>query len=46
MVILEKCDEEKRDDCKSEEEITEWLSQKYIIVLENSRRFIPHQFED
>ena len=32
-IIFEKCDPEVRDDCKSDEEIDEWMFSKYIIVL-------------
>ena len=46
LVTFEKCDPEKRNDCKSEQEITDWLSFKYIIVHENKKRFIKHKFND
>ena len=36
---FEKCDPAVRDTCKSEEELTEWMSRKYFIVLENRIRF-------
>ena len=42
MIVFEKCDPQKNDFCKSEEEIYEWLSFKYFVVIENSKRFIPH----
>ena len=44
MVVFEKCDRELRYDCKSEEEIAEWMQQKYILILENFKRFVPHKF--
>ena len=44
MVAFVKCDSEKRNDCKTEEEINKWLTFKYIIRLENSKRFIPNEF--
>ena len=40
LVTFDKCDPEKRNDCKSEQEITDWLSSKYIIILENSKSFV------
>ena len=46
MVAFEKCDRQLRADCKSEEEIDLWLDSKFIIILENQRRFIPHVFGD
>ena len=44
MVAFVKCDSKERNDCKTEAEITEWLTFKYIIRLENSKRFIPNEF--
>ena len=44
MIAFVKCDNDLRDDCKTEEQIDEWMKFKYMFVLENSRRFIPHQF--
>ena len=44
LVAFEKCDRDKRNDCKTEEEINAWLQYKYIIVLENTKRFIPYKF--
>lgn len=41
MIVFEKCDKEVRT-CKTDQEITDWLVFKYIILFENSRRFIPH----
>ena len=47
LVVLEKCDPEKKEiECKDEDVINEWLQFKYLVTLENSRRFITHQFED
>ena len=36
---VEVCDREKRDTCKDEETIKEWLSSKYVIVLSNQMIF-------
>lgn len=45
MVVFEKCDKKVRE-CKSDQEIQDWLVFKYMLVLENSKRFIPHEFKD
>ena len=45
MLVFEKCDPEKRR-CKSEQEIDEWLEFKYIMVIENTKTFIPHLFDE
>ena len=39
MIVFEKCDKEKRT-CKDEGKINEWMEFKYILTLENIRRFI------
>ena len=42
QIQFEKCNNSTRIDgefCKSDEEITEWLQRKFIIVLNNSHRF-------
>ena len=44
MVAFVKCDSKKRNDCKSEEIIDEWLTHKYIVRLENSKSFVPNKF--
>ena len=44
--MVEKCNPEERNDCKDEDTIDKWLEFKYILVCENSRRFIPHMFDD
>ena len=45
MVVFEKCDSEKRS-CASEGEIAKWMMGRYIITLENQRKFVEHQFDD
>ena len=41
MITFEKCDRTvPGNTCKSDKEIDEWLSFKYIITAENSKRFI------
>ena len=32
MVVFEKCDPMKRDDCESEDVINAWLDFKYIVI--------------
>ena len=44
MIVFEKCDPASKDYCKSEQEIYNWLSFKYFLLIENQKRFIPHQF--
>ena len=44
LVTLEKCDPEERDDCKDDAVIDEWLAFKYIVILQNSEKFVPHKF--
>ena len=39
VVTFEKCDPSKRDTCKSEEEITEWIKGKFILIFENTWAF-------
>ena len=45
-IQLKKCDSELRTDCKSEEEITQWLRRKFIIVVTNNERFEPTTYTD
>ena len=39
MIVFEKCDRTKRT-CKSEEEIEEWMTFKYIFTLDNHKKFV------
>ena len=43
MIVFEKCNSTVST-CKSDEEINEWLEFKYIITLENEKRFIQDGF--
>ena len=45
MIVFEKCDPKKQK-CKSEHQITEWLKNKYILTLTNTKSFIQHEFND
>ena len=38
-IVLKRCDPEVRSTCKSEDEINRWLSDKYIIMVENNPQF-------
>ena len=38
MVVFEKCNSE-FETCKSEAEIDKWLEFKYIVTVENEKRF-------
>ena len=41
MIVFEKCDVLKSDiGCKPDDEITEWMREKYIVLYENQKRFI------
>ena len=45
MVVFEKCDKTKTT-CKSDTAIHDWIDEKYIIHVENVKRFIQHDFEE
>ena len=45
MVVFELCDPDVRS-CKSEADIKKWMEFKYIIHVENIKRFIQHDFDD
>lgn len=41
MIVFEKCDRTKpKNTCKSEEEIEEWMTFKYIYTLDNQEKFV------
>ena len=44
MIVFEKCDPALRSTCKDETEIQEWLLFKYIVTLENERKFHQTSF--
>ena len=52
MVVFEKCDPSKKtkqgqpQKCKDETEIQKWLQFKYIITVDNIKRFIQHDFDE
>ena len=45
LITIEKCDRAQRNDCKSDKEIDDWLTFKYIGVIENSKKLISHKFD-
>lgn len=48
MIVFEKCDREKvlpPIQCASQEEITQWMEFRYILTVENQKRFIQHKFK-
>ena len=48
MIVFEKCDETKTPEikCANDTEINEWMVFKYIITLENHKKFKSHMFGD
>ena len=41
VLTFEKCDPHKSEvECKSDEEITEWLEFKYLVGIWNSKNFV------
>mmetsp|Transcript_832 Transcript_832/g.1260 ORF Transcript_832/g.1260 Transcript_832/m.1260 type:complete len:148 (-) Transcript_832:1058-1501(-) len=45
MVVFEMCDPKKSYvSCKSDEEIKQWMTFKYFLIMANSNRFIKHGF--
>lgn len=47
MIVFEKCDNKTSTvPCKSDDEINEWLFEKYILTLTNQKKFVQHKFED
>ena len=41
-----KCNPNLRDDCRSDEEITQWLRRKFIMTVINNERFDPTVYTD
>ena len=47
ILLFEKCDNATFDGvCKSEEEITDWIRRKFVIVIYNSQKFSSKDYED
>ena len=45
MIVFELCNPKLRK-CKTEDQIREWLQRKYIVTLQNNKRFVQHEFDD
>ena len=45
MVVFEKCNRTVTT-CKDDTAIHDWMDEKYIIHVENVKRFIQHDFEE
>ena len=45
QAVFVKCDPGKRDDCKSQSEIDQWLEFKYFVMLENQQSY-NHPVDD
>ena len=46
MVAFVTCEPSETQTCKTQDEIEQWLKFKYIVVLENEKRFITHKFDE
>ena len=46
QVNFVKCNSLERDDCKSDSEIRDWFNSKFILILENQKKFISNEFGD
>ena len=46
MITFIKCDPESGIECKTDEEIEEWLEGKYFLTIVNEKKFVPHKFGD
>ena len=44
-LVLEICDRTQRE-CKSDDEIQEWMKRKFIVVLANTQRFQTEDYEN
>ena len=46
MVVFERCDVSKpENNCVDDIEFEAWLRSKYIITLENEKKFVNHKFD-
>ena len=46
VIILERCNPKERSTCKSDEDFTEWIKGKYVIVAENTWTFRSDTYTD
>ena len=45
FLAVEKCDPSKRSTCKNDDEISKWLSNKFVFILINEIVFHPDEYE-
>ena len=45
-MTLKKCNKNKRDDCKSEEEVAEYMEDKFMLLLSNQIRFDSSRYSE
>lgn len=46
MAIFELCRPSPTQKCKSDAEIKAWMNKKYIVTLENEKKFLAHDFSE
>ena len=46
MIFLEKCDKKVRKTCKSDDEVKEWLKDKYVMLGYNQQLFNSEEFKE
>lgn len=47
MVVFERCEALKgKKECKSNQEIEDWMLERYIVVLVNEKKIMTYLFED
>jgi hypothetical protein len=46
FVSFDQCDRKQRNTCKSEEEVKEWMKDKYLIIAYNKQMFNSRKFGD
>ena len=46
FVSFDKCDRKQRKTCKSDEEVREWMKDKYLIIAYNKQMFNSRKFGD
>ena len=46
MIVFERCDMKvSGNNCASDAEFKDWVTSKYLITLENEKRFVNHKFK-
>lgn len=47
LIVFDKCDNKTAAiPCKSEEEIAEWMNDKFILVAKNEKKFITYKIDN